>query len=149
MARKTGEVKWFDDMKGFGFIKSSTPQDVFVHCQEINMDSYATLKQGQKVSFDLVEADKGPTAKEVEIIEDKSKEKKSQSNKIQEEDIVITPRVSNPKHKIPRKLGKVDNISGLLLAKVKFFDPFVNKFNEEMVARQYNPENLKKVNKNG
>ena len=62
----TGTVKWFSSEKGFGFI---TPdgggQDMFVHHSEIQVSGYATLDEGQKVSFDIGEGQKGPCATNV------------------------------------------------------------------------------------
>ena len=56
----TGTVKWFNDSKGFGFI---TPdgggEDLFAHFSEINMQGFKTLKEGQKVSFEIVDGKKG------------------------------------------------------------------------------------------
>jgi len=62
----TGTVKWFNAGKGFGFI---TPDeggdDLFVHFSEIKMEGYATLKDGQKVNYEVGEGKKGPCATEV------------------------------------------------------------------------------------
>ena len=59
----TGTVKWFNDSKGFGFI---TPdgggKDLFAHHSSIKMDGYKSLKEGQKVSFDVTQGQKGPAA---------------------------------------------------------------------------------------
>jgi CspA family cold shock protein len=56
----TGTVKWFNDAKGFGFI---TPEgggdDLFVHFSAINMAGFKTLQEGQKVSFEITEGNKG------------------------------------------------------------------------------------------
>lgn len=59
----TGTVKWFNDAKGFGFIEPETGgPDVFAHFSAIEMDGYRTLKQGGKVSFELVQGPKGNLA---------------------------------------------------------------------------------------
>lgn len=57
-----GIVKWFNDSKGFGFITSEDGGDVFVHHTSIQGEGYKTLAEGQKVSFDVEEGDKGPKA---------------------------------------------------------------------------------------
>ena len=60
---QTGTVKWFNDAKGFGFIEpESGGPDVFAHFSAIEMDGYRTLKQGGRVSFDLVQGPKGNLA---------------------------------------------------------------------------------------
>jgi len=61
----TGQVKWFDNRKGWGFITHSDGQDVFVHYRNIAGDGFRKLKDGQEVEFDLVEGDKGPYAENV------------------------------------------------------------------------------------
>ena len=59
----TGTVKWFNDKKGFGFI---TPDeggdDLFIHHSEIKTEGFASLREGQKVEFDVGEGKKGPCA---------------------------------------------------------------------------------------
>jgi len=63
----TGTVKWFNDSKGFGFI---TPdgggEDLFAHLSEINMQGFKTLKEGQKVSFEIVDGKKGKQAAKIQ-----------------------------------------------------------------------------------
>ena len=63
----TGTVKWFNDSKGFGFI---TPdgggEDLFAHFSEINMQGFKALKEGQKVSFDIVDGKKGKQAAKIQ-----------------------------------------------------------------------------------
>lgn len=61
-----GQVKFFDDVKGYGFIRGNgVDQDVFVHHSAINMPGRRTLLAGQRVEFDLVETAKGLAAKNV------------------------------------------------------------------------------------
>jgi CspA family cold shock protein len=62
----SGKVKWFDNKKGFGFIAHDSGKDIFVHHTSIVGDGYKTLKEGEVVSFELVESDKGPKAQNVE-----------------------------------------------------------------------------------
>jgi CspA family cold shock protein len=60
-----GIVKWFSDKKGFGFIEREDDSDIFVHYSSINMDGFKTLSEGDRVSFDVEESDRGPAAKNV------------------------------------------------------------------------------------
>ncbi len=57
-----GTVKWFNESKGFGFIASEDGGDVFVHFSSIQGDGFKTLVEGDKVSFDVEQGDKGPKA---------------------------------------------------------------------------------------
>ena len=62
----TGTVKWFNSEKGFGFISpDGGGKDLFVHHSEIQTDGYATLDEGQKVTFEEGEGQKGPCATNV------------------------------------------------------------------------------------
>jgi cold shock protein len=63
-----GTVKWFSNEKGFGFIEQEGGEDVFVHFSEIKQDGYKTLEQGQRVSFEITEGDKGLQATDVSLI---------------------------------------------------------------------------------
>jgi len=64
MAR--GIVKWFNDVKGFGFIEpEGGGEDVFAHFSAIQMDGFRTLKQGSTVDFDLVDGPKGKLAQNI------------------------------------------------------------------------------------
>lgn len=63
-----GTVKWFNAEKGYGFLSTETEGDVFVHFSALQMDGYKTLKEGQTVSFQIVDGDKGPQAADVNII---------------------------------------------------------------------------------
>ncbi len=60
-----GTVKWFNAQKGYGFIQRETGDDVFVHFSAIDMDGFRTLEEGQPVTFELVQADRGPQAANV------------------------------------------------------------------------------------
>ena len=58
----TGTVKWFNAEKGFGFITVDGGNDVFAHFSAITGEGFKTLEEGQKVSFEIVEGDRGPQA---------------------------------------------------------------------------------------
>ena len=60
-----GKVKWFDEKKGFGFIEQEDGPDVFVHYSAIGGDGFKTLQEGQRVTFDISDGDKGPQATNV------------------------------------------------------------------------------------
>lgn len=61
-----GTVKWFNDAKGFGFIKQDDESDVFVHYSQIVGDGFRTLEEGQQVQYDLKEGPKGLFAENVD-----------------------------------------------------------------------------------
>ena len=60
-----GTVKWFNDEKGFGFIEQEGGKDVFVHFSAINGSGRRTLAEGQKVTMDVTQGQKGPQAENV------------------------------------------------------------------------------------
>ncbi len=63
-----GTVKWFNDSKGFGFIEQENGPDVFVHHSAINSTGFKSLKEGDKVTFDIEQGQKGPAAANVTVI---------------------------------------------------------------------------------
>ncbi len=65
-----GTVKWFNVKKGFGFILRENGEEVFVHFRSIQGHGRRILRQGQRVQFDVVQADKGPQANNVSVIDD-------------------------------------------------------------------------------
>ena len=60
-----GTVKWFNNVKGYGFIAPEEGEDLFVHYSEIQIEGYRTLKNGQRVSFEVSGGDKGAHALKV------------------------------------------------------------------------------------
>ena len=60
-----GTVKWFNPRKGYGFIATTDGRDIFVHYSSISSDGYKTLAEGDPVTFDVVEGDKGLRAENV------------------------------------------------------------------------------------
>ena len=63
----TGKVKWFNAEKGYGFITSDEGKDIFVHYSAIQADGSRSLEEGQKVSFEIVESDRGQQAANVVV----------------------------------------------------------------------------------
>ena len=61
-----GIVKWFNDRKGYGFIQQEDGEDIFVHYSSIDMDGYKSLAEGEQVTFEVEEGDRGPVAKNVQ-----------------------------------------------------------------------------------
>jgi len=60
-----GNVKWFDEKKGYGFITTGEEEDIFVHFSEIQSEGFKTLKEGDEVEFEISENDKGKYATKV------------------------------------------------------------------------------------
>jgi CspA family cold shock protein len=66
MAQVNGKVKWFNDKKGFGFIEQEGGGDVFVHFSAIQSGGFKSLKEGQEVTFEVEQGQKGPQAANVQ-----------------------------------------------------------------------------------
>lgn len=62
-----GIVKWFNDSKGYGFIEQENGKDLFVHHTSINATGFKSLKEGDRVTFEIEEGKKGPAAKNVTV----------------------------------------------------------------------------------
>ncbi len=61
----TGKVKWFNAEKGYGFITTENGEDIFAHFSQIQKDGFKSLEEGEAVSFDVVEGQKGPQASNI------------------------------------------------------------------------------------
>ncbi len=66
--KEQGTVKWFNSSKGYGFIGRESGEDVFVHFSAIQGEGYQSLKEGERVSFDVTEGPKGPQAGNVKRV---------------------------------------------------------------------------------
>lgn len=66
-----GTVKWFNYQKGYGFITDLEGNDVFVHYSGLNMEGFKSLDEGQSVTFDVIDAEKGKQAVNVEVVNEK------------------------------------------------------------------------------
>ena len=64
----TGNVKWFNAEKGYGFITTDEGKDVFVHYSSIQADGFRSLEEGQTVTFEIVEGDRGQQAANVTVV---------------------------------------------------------------------------------
>ena len=63
-----GTVKWFNERKGYGFIEQEDGPDVFVHHSGINGNGFKTLREGDRVTFDIEQGNKGPSAVNVNVV---------------------------------------------------------------------------------
>ena len=63
-----GTVNWFNDSKGFGFIEQENGGDVFVHHSAINSEGFKSLQEGEQVTFEIEEGQKGPAAANVTVV---------------------------------------------------------------------------------
>jgi CspA family cold shock protein len=72
LVRETGTVKWFDNAKGFGFIRRPEGEDVFVHFRSIRGEGFRTLQEGQQVQFCIVQKPRGMQADDVAVLKAES-----------------------------------------------------------------------------
>ena len=77
--REKGVCEWFNDSKGYGFIKRKGGKDVFVHFSAIKKSGFKTLREGQEVTFEVVQGDKGLQAAEVEVVGDEENQPESEA----------------------------------------------------------------------
>ena len=66
----TGKVKWFNAEKGYGFITGEDGKDVFVHYSSINAEGFKTLDEGQTVTYNVIESDRGKQASAVTVVDE-------------------------------------------------------------------------------
>ena len=64
----TGKVKWFNSEKGYGFITTEEGNDIFAHFSQIQKDGFKTLEEGEDVSFEVVDGEKGPQATNIVVL---------------------------------------------------------------------------------
>jgi CspA family cold shock protein len=81
MAREKGVVKWFSTDKGYGFIRRESGEEIFVHHTDIEVDGYASLKNGETVEFDVFESDRGPKARNLVPLESGSSQSQPATGK--------------------------------------------------------------------
>ncbi|MEO0223950.1 MAG: cold shock domain-containing protein [candidate division WOR-3 bacterium] len=74
-----GKVKWFSSKKGYGFIDCEDGRSIFVHYTDIQSDGYKTLNEGDEVTFDIQETEKGPKA--INVVTTKRSQKKSKNRR--------------------------------------------------------------------
>lgn len=65
MSQLVGVVRWFNNAKGYGFLGHDGGPDVFVHYSSIQHDGYKSLKEGEQVTFSIIQGNKGPQADQV------------------------------------------------------------------------------------
>lgn len=65
MGREKGTVKWFSTEKGYGFIRRDRGGEIFVHHTDIEVEGYASLRNGETVEFEVFESDRGPKARKL------------------------------------------------------------------------------------
>ncbi|MBC1357297.1 cold-shock protein [Listeria booriae] len=65
---QNGKVKWFNNEKGYGFLEMEDGEDIFIHFTAIQGDGYKSLDEGQTVTFEIVEGNRGPQAANVEKV---------------------------------------------------------------------------------
>lgn len=68
MAQHTGTVRWFNNLKGYGFLGRDDGPDVFVHFTAIQTEGYKSLKEGQAVEFDIIQGTQGAQADQVRLV---------------------------------------------------------------------------------
>ena len=68
MSTVKGTVKWFNESKGFGFIAQDNGPDVFAHFSAITGSGFKTLAEGQEVTFNITQGQKGPQAENIKVV---------------------------------------------------------------------------------
>jgi CspA family cold shock protein len=65
MAREKGVVKWFSKERGYGFVRRDSGEEIFVHHSDIEMEGFASLRNGEAVEFEVFQSDRGPKARKL------------------------------------------------------------------------------------
>lgn len=101
MAREKGVVKWFSTEKGYGFIRRESGDEVFVHHTDIDVEGYASLRNGESVEFEVFESDRGPKARKLVPLERESEEPERES-----------PRGRRGRADRAKRASKTDDVRG-------------------------------------
>jgi len=107
--RISGTVKWFNDRKGFGFLtREDGEKDCFVHFSSIQGDGYRSLREGERVEFDMVDGEKGPAAENVTRLEGEAEK----VTRLEGEAEKVTG-LEGETEKVTGLEGETENVTGL------------------------------------
>lgn len=110
MGEEKGKVKWFSNVKGYGFLqKEGDDKDIFVHYSSIQSDGYKRLDSDEEVTFEIIEGEKGPQAKNVIRLKKPPKTKKEETPKEKKVDAAPSKEENKEKVEEPKKETKESN----------------------------------------